>query len=184
MRGYVVLPFTMLKTALRFSRYPSYCTHTVTFRCNFKCVMCDSWKKPLEDELTVPEIREIFSQIGRLDVIKISGGEPFVRLDLADIINTIDETSSPEFIHITTNGSLKDRILKTLGALRSKRKLHVRVSIDAIGRDHDRVRGVRGAFGRRWRPWRPLWASAAGTRSTWLSTRRLSIGLGWRAILT
>jgi MoaA/NifB/PqqE/SkfB family radical SAM enzyme len=146
MRGYFILPFKVLRTALGLSRYPSYCTYTVTFRCNFKCVMCDSWKKPLEDELTVPEIEEIFSQIGRLDVLKISGGEPFVRLDLADIINTIDETSSPEFIHITTNGSLRDRILKTLGALRSKRKLHVRVSIDAIGKDHDRVRGVRGAY--------------------------------------
>lgn len=146
MRGYFILPFKMLRTALGLPRYPSYCTYTVTFRCNFKCVMCDSWKKPLEDELTVPEIREIFSQIGRLDVIKISGGEPFVRLDLADIINTIDETSSPEFIHITTNGSLRDRILKTLGALRSKQKLHVRVSIDAIGTHHDRVRGVRGAY--------------------------------------
>jgi MoaA/NifB/PqqE/SkfB family radical SAM enzyme len=146
MRAYFALPFKMLRTAFGLPRHPSYCTYTVTFRCNFKCVMCDSWKKPLEDELTLPEIREIFSQVGRLDVIKISGGEPFVRADLADIINTIDETSSPEFIHITTNGSLKDRTLKTLSAIRSKGKLYVKISIDAIGRHHDRVRGVRGAY--------------------------------------
>jgi len=140
------LPLKVLRARLGLRGSPSYCTYTVTFRCNFKCVMCDSWRKPFEDELTIPEIRRIFADVGRLDVIKISGGEPFVRSDLAEIINTIDEVSAPEYIHITTNGSLKERTLRTIGAGRSKRKLHLKVSIDAIGQHHDDVRGFGGAY--------------------------------------
>jgi len=146
MRGHLTLPFKMLRARLGLRGQPSYCTYTVTFRCNFKCVMCDSWKKPFADELTLPEIARIFEEIGRLDVIKISGGEPFVRADLAEIINTIDDACAPEFIHITTNGSLRERTLKTIAAIRAKRKLHLKVSIDAVGAHHDDVRGFRGAY--------------------------------------
>jgi MoaA/NifB/PqqE/SkfB family radical SAM enzyme len=110
--------------------------------------MCDSWRKPPEEELSLAEVRRIFAGIGRLDVVKISGGEPFVRADLGEIIATVDELCRPEFVHLTTNGTLTDRVVGTLTAVRPRARLHVRVSIDGLGAEHDRVRGARDAYRR------------------------------------
>ncbi len=96
--------------------------------------------------MTVDEISKIFSQIGVLDVLRISGGEPFIRKDLADIVNAIDVYCAPSLIHFTTNGILTNRIVETISRIKSLDKIHIKVSIDDIGVRHDEIRGVSGAY--------------------------------------
>jgi hypothetical protein len=57
---------------------PRFLTYIVSFTCNARCIMCDSWKKPSPEDLTLEEIEAIFRQLPALDLVRLSGGEPFV----------------------------------------------------------------------------------------------------------
>ena len=127
-------------------QHPSFVTFFVTWACNHRCVFCDVWKKTPEDEMSVVEIEKIFKQLKKLDVLRITGGEPYTRRDLSEIINIIDAVNDPTMIHITTNGINTRRIIKSLETLSNVSKVHIKVSIDDIGEKHDDIRGVSGAY--------------------------------------
>ena len=42
---------------------PRFLTYIVTFTCNARCIMCDSWKKPSPDDLELGEIERIFDEL-------------------------------------------------------------------------------------------------------------------------
>lgn len=130
------------------STRPRVLTHTVSFRCNARCVMCDSWRLPRQDELSIPEIDQIYGEIPDVDVVRLTGGEPFVRKDLGDIVRLAAQHLHPRFIHITTNGFLTDRILELVETRSTVTPLHILVSIDGVGDKHDEVRGVPRSYER------------------------------------
>ncbi|HVR63081.1 MAG TPA: hypothetical protein VMU50_14360, partial [Polyangia bacterium] len=53
---------SVARTRLGRRDQPRLLTYIVTFRCNARCVMCDSWRKEGEGELTLPEIARIYRQ--------------------------------------------------------------------------------------------------------------------------
>jgi MoaA/NifB/PqqE/SkfB family radical SAM enzyme len=125
---------------------PRMLTYTVTFACNARCVMCDSWRKPPEDELTIAEIEHIFAQMPKLDVVRLTGGEPFVRKDLLEIGSLAIRHLRPIVLHVTTNGFLTDRIVEFAERRPQRPLLHLLVSIDGVAEEHDRIRGHRHAW--------------------------------------
>jgi Fe-coproporphyrin III synthase len=139
---------TIVFNRLRLDQMPSFVTYLVTLRCNSKCGFCDVWKLGAneKDELSLQDVTAIFRQIKNPDVVRITGGEPFLRKDLAAVINTIDEVSRPGMIHITSNGFLTDRVVETMENLKHPEKVHIKISIDHIGKRHDEIRGVPGAY--------------------------------------
>ena len=137
---------TIIKNLAGVKQKPSFVTFFVTWRCNNKCVMCDVWKKEAQKELSAPEVEAIFKGLGKIDAIRISGGEPFLRSDLAEIINIIDKVSKPKVIHITTNGFLTKKITETVSKIKNPSKIHIKISIDGIGEKHDKIRGIPGAY--------------------------------------
>jgi MoaA/NifB/PqqE/SkfB family radical SAM enzyme len=120
---------------------PGWCTYLVTFRCNARCGMCDSWRMRPGGELTVPQVREIFRKVGRLDVVRLTGGEPFVRDDFAEVARAVDDTSRPAVLHITSNGSFPDRIVQFAEQFKRPRKLRFMISFDGLAAEHDANRG-------------------------------------------
>ena len=134
---------------------PNMCTFIVTWRCNLRCFMCDVWKKTDHDDMTVAQIRQVFKQIPRLDSLRITGGEPFLRRDLADISRAILEETNPAVLHVTTAGVMTERVLEYARAIGSK-KLHLKLSIDAVGARHDEIRGYRGLYDKALRTLRGL----------------------------
>jgi len=83
----------------------------------------------------------------------ISGGEPFLRRDLPQIIGLACRYLRPKIIHIPTNGiaseTIRDLTRQCLQIIRhhdSRLPLTVKPSIDGIGELHDEIRGVRGNF--------------------------------------
>ncbi len=134
---------------------PSMCTFIVTWRCNLRCFMCDVWKKTDHDDMTLGEIRAVFRQIPHLDSLRITGGEPFLRRDLADVTRVILEETNPAVVHVTTAGVLTERILEYAQAVGSP-KLHLKLSIDAVGDRHDEIRGVPGVYEKAMRTLRSL----------------------------
>ena len=70
---------------------PTSASLAVTFRCNSKCVMCDLWKKKPKEEMPAHLYRKLPSGLKYID---ITGGEPFLRKNLAKIINVLDAIQS------------------------------------------------------------------------------------------
>lgn len=124
---------------------PSMVTFIVTWRCNLRCFMCDVWKKTDHDDMTPAEARAIFKQLPKLDSLRLTGGEPFIRRDFHELVGNILEVSDPTVLHITTAGVLYERIVEFAKAFGSK-KLHIKMSIDAVGDRHDEIRGYRGLY--------------------------------------
>ncbi len=137
---------TVVKNFFGIRQLPSFVTYFPTWRCNSRCIMCDIWKKKAGYELSIGEIENIFSQLKKLSVVRISGGEPFMRDDIHNIVNTIDEVSSPKILHITTNGLMPDRIVDAVKNMHPAKRLHIKISVDSIGKSNDRIRGVPGAY--------------------------------------
>ena len=120
---------------------PRFLTYLVTFACNARCIMCDSWRKDSSDVLTLGEIANIFDQLPRMDAVRLSGGEPFVRADLPEIARLAEERLCPLALHVTTNGFLTRRIVDFCEQRSRRRPLHLLVSLDGVGSAHNQVRG-------------------------------------------
>lgn len=125
---------------------PRYLTFIVTFACNARCVMCDSWRKPSHGDLTLDEIERIFRQLPRLDAVRLSGGEPFVRSDLWEIGALAVRLLKPLFLHVTTNGFLTDRIVAFCERRPRDVPLHLLVSLDGMEAKHVAIRGRQSAW--------------------------------------
>jgi MoaA/NifB/PqqE/SkfB family radical SAM enzyme len=138
---------------------PINLTFSITNVCQSKCKTCNIWelykKEPQKrnEELTLAEIEKIFNSMGHIYVFNISGGEPFLRQDITEIIAVACKCLSPGIIHIPTNAIAKDRVeqktREILAFLREKHpqtQLTIKPSLDHIGPKHDEIRGIPGNF--------------------------------------
>jgi len=76
-----------------------------------------------------------------------TGGEPAVRNELKDIILSIHKALPRATIQLSTNGLLPDRVIGVVkNAIKDDISLDVGVSLDGIGKEHDKLRGVKGNF--------------------------------------
>lgn len=139
---------SILLNKIRTPHPPSFITYMTTWRCNGRCIFCDIWKRdPAQaEELSPQEVGKLFQQFKTVDVLRITGGEPFLRKDIAEVIDQADNACAPGMIHLTSNGLLTKRIVETVEHVENPRKLHIKISIDSVGKKHDEVRGVQGIY--------------------------------------
>jgi MoaA/NifB/PqqE/SkfB family radical SAM enzyme len=104
------------------------------------------------EELSLNEWEKIFRNIGNtLFWATMSGGEPFLREDLPDLVCKLYEHCRPSIINIPTNGILQERIPRFVQKIAehcSQADIVVNVSIDGIGDEHDEIRGIPGNYER------------------------------------
>lgn len=124
----------------------------VTDNCNLRCKHCFYWKE-VDNPRNAHSLEEIEiltkSLKERLDLLGITGGEPFIRNDLVDIVRLFVQNNGVKRIHIATNGLLPDltvRKTKEMLEILGKRRLTMQFSIDGFETKHDEVRGMKGAF--------------------------------------
>jgi len=134
---------------------PINVTFSVTRRCQSRCGTCMIWKAPGLPELDLPAIEAMFRSIGRTWFFNISGGEPYLRSDLPEIVRLACRHLRPAVIHVPTNALMPERIEETTRAMLEviRREspvtaLTVKPSFDGIGARHDEIRGVPGNFDR------------------------------------
>lgn len=136
---------------------PVVFTLGVTRRCNSRCIMCSIWRTKPGREPTLGEIREIFSNplLNRLETVILSGGEPTLREDLAQIVQVImDANPGIKQIGVITNGLapslVGDRVkdILDLPAYPRLRRFDIGISLDGYGDTHERIRRVPRAFDR------------------------------------
>lgn len=124
---------------------------TVTNRCNHHCAMCYYHELLNDDrtELSLDEYRKISASIEKLNILWISGGEPFLRKDLADICRIFVENNRVENIFIPTNGSNPDRISEATEQIMLENpgvKLTIMFSLEGTEKMHDAIHQNPGAF--------------------------------------
>ncbi len=135
-------------------RGPSVVILPVTYACNARCQTCAIWRRRDATEFSIDTFRDLIRdpRVGdHLEVINLTGGEPFLRRDLAGFVHEL-LAGCPKLreIGIPTNGSMPERVLRfttsMCDALPGKVTLAMTVSIDGGPVMHDSVRGVPGLF--------------------------------------
>ncbi len=120
---------------------------SVSFRCNSKCRTCDVWRKP-NDDLTLAEWDKVFASLGTAPFyMTFTGGEPFLRPDLDDLVISAYKHCKPEVITIPTNGMLTERVVEKVARMCREcptSSIGINLSLDGIGDEHDDIRGVEG----------------------------------------
>ena len=116
-------------------------TVIVTYRCNARCSMCSRYKAPSkpEEELTVETIRKL----PQMNFVNVTGGEPFIRQDLENIIREL--YTKTDRVVISTNGFFTDRILVMCEKFP---KLGIRISIEGLEETNNAIRGLPDGFNR------------------------------------
>jgi MoaA/NifB/PqqE/SkfB family radical SAM enzyme len=103
-----------------------------------------------DGDLSLAEIESIYKQLPRLDAVRLTGGEPFVRKDLPQILELAQQHLKPLGVHITTNGFLTDRIVELCENRSKKNILQLMVSLDGVEDKHNFIRGNTNAFRCAW----------------------------------
>lgn len=113
----------------------------ITYRCNARCNMCDCFKYPTkpEEEMTL----DVIEKLPEMAFTNITGGEPFIRKDLRDIIRVIHKKTNR--IVISTNGYFTDRILALCDEFPD---IGIRISIEGLMEANDKIRGIPDGFER------------------------------------
>ena len=126
-----------------------HCNLQVTYRCNFKCQICDFWKETHDpaDELTVDDVRTIGKKLNRLGtmIISLAGGEPLIRDDIYDVITILN--SAGHFPILITNGWFVDETVARDVLRAGLQEISVSVDYRDPAR-HDAQRGRPGAWDR------------------------------------
>lgn len=124
-------------------------TVSLLYACNSRCKTCNIWKKHTAT-LKAEDYAKIFKNIGKSPYwITLSGGEPFLRKDIVDICKAIYNASQPAIINIPTNGLLTNTVIentKKIALACPKSQITINVSMDAYGKQHDEIRGVKDNF--------------------------------------
>ena len=110
---------------------------SVTDRCNLRCTYCmplDVAFKPREELLSYEEIVRVARVAAGLGIrsIRITGGEPLVRRDVADLVGQLVTIPGIEEVSLTTNGLL---LGEQAADLRRAGLHRLNVSLDALNED-------------------------------------------------
>lgn len=112
-----------------------------TYRCQMRCQMCSIWKYPSDPKLEI-SARDL-EILPKLKFVNITGGEPFQRKDLSDIVAVAFE-KAPRVV-ISTSGWHYDKIIDLA---KEYPDVGIRVSIEGLSQLNDELRGRSGGFDR------------------------------------
>ena len=116
----------------------------ITYLCNSRCKMCNIWRKKPQKELNPEEYLKLPKS---LKDINISGGEPFLKNDLVEIIQNVKKSCPKARIIISTNGFLPEIIYRRMEKiLEIDSNTGVAVSLDGMKKIHNEIRGIDNGY--------------------------------------
>ena len=138
---------------------PYQITFSVTTACQSLCKSCniglEYQKNPsaVKNDLTIEEIEKMFKSIGPVYFFNVSGGEPYLRMDLPKIIELACKYLKPRVIHTPTNALMPEiierktrEIMEIINKYDPSVPYTIKPSFDGYGKRHDELRGVQGNF--------------------------------------
>lgn len=118
---------------------PTDASIILTYRCPMRCRMCNIWKFPTDarQEITAADLRTLPD----LKFINLTGGEPFIRQDLPEIVEECYRHTKR--IVISTSGWFDDRVIRLAERFPN---IGIRISIEGLRQKNDELRGREGGF--------------------------------------
>jgi MoaA/NifB/PqqE/SkfB family radical SAM enzyme len=118
--------------------------------CNLTCEHCFYWRNLNQrDDLKLEEILALARDLGPIENLNLSGGEPFLRTEFAEICRFFIQNNGVEQIYVPTNGYFTERTIKALENVLEEDRLKLFVcelSIDGMPEYHNRFRGNPKSF--------------------------------------
>ncbi|MFH1365418.1 MAG: radical SAM protein [archaeon] len=119
---------------------------SVTNLCNSKCKTCSLWKnkervEPAFEDLEKFASSELFKKV---KFLTLTGGEPFLRKDISEIVKMFKEKNPKLHITILSNALLPELILKKVKEM--SKDVLITMSFNGKEETHDETRGVKGNF--------------------------------------
>jgi MoaA/NifB/PqqE/SkfB family radical SAM enzyme len=128
--------------------------------CNQTCEHCFYWRSLNQpDDLTVEELRALSAELGPVENLNLSGGEPFLRKEFAEICTMFIRGNGVKQIYVPTNGTFAERTVTSVENVLREKSLElfaVELSLDGMPEYHDRFRGMKDAFARSMETYRAL----------------------------
>ena len=120
--------------------------------CNMKCEHCFYWTHlNKRDDLTFDEIVALSNSLGPIENLNLSGGEPFLRKEFAEICRQFIHRNGVRQIYVPTNGWYSDKTVAAISTLLKEPELDLfvaEISLDGMADFHDRFRVAPGSFDR------------------------------------
>lgn len=113
----------------------------ITYRCNAHCNMCDCFRDPTKPEEEID--LETLKKLPEMAFTNITGGEPFIRTDIYDIVRLLYTKTNR--IVISTNGYFTDRII---ALCKQFPEVGIRISIEGLEETNNAIRGLPDGFNR------------------------------------
>src|SRR3989442_9933849 len=120
----------------------------VTSRCNSLCRTCfyhNELNRP--GDMTCDQIEKVSRTMPPITALWLSGGEPTLRHDASEIIDTFVRNNGVRRLIIPTNGLVKTRVFEIVDKALGEHPaldLYLNIALDGYGETHDHVRGVPG----------------------------------------
>lgn len=132
---------------LRHLRTPTAVILYVTQRCNARCAHCFYWKEidAAAPELSLDELRKLAASFRHPVCLSITGGEPFLRKDLYDVVEAFSALNRCREVAFATNGMLTARVTDTCRQVLDRLDVDlvgVQVSLDGLEHTHNAIRAV------------------------------------------
>jgi MoaA/NifB/PqqE/SkfB family radical SAM enzyme len=130
---------------------PIHLVWFITARCNLTCSHCFNRSGPVsaDVELRFDEISKIIQSLPHLLSVTLTGGEPFMRDDLLEIVKLLFRKKLTRNVLIATNGFYRDNILTITEKIlrtRSEANIFIVVSIDGDEITHDKYRNQHSSY--------------------------------------
>ena len=118
---------------------PTDASIILTYRCPMQCQMCNIWQYPTDKKEEI-KASDLVS-LPRLKFINLTGGEPFIREDLPEIVEECYRHT--DRIVISTSGWFEDRVIALAERFPN---IGIRISIEGLSGKNDELRGRKGGF--------------------------------------
>jgi MoaA/NifB/PqqE/SkfB family radical SAM enzyme len=117
--------------------------------CNLTCEHCFYWRNlNRRDDLSFDEIARLSSDLGPIENLNLSGGEPFLRPDFAEIVSLFVRNNGVRQVYVPTNAYFTERTRVALERVleESMQLFACEISLDGMPEYHDRFRGNPKSF--------------------------------------
>jgi Fe-coproporphyrin III synthase len=122
----------------------------VTSTCNSLCRTCFYWDELNQGrDLSFAQLERISSTAPQFRRLWLSGGEPFLRKELAEIIELFYRNNGVRQVNLPTNGLLPQKVEKVVAQVLERcpeLTLDLNFSLDGLANTHDAIRGVPNNF--------------------------------------
>jgi MoaA/NifB/PqqE/SkfB family radical SAM enzyme len=138
--------------ALNSTRVPSppFLILFINSICNMKCEHCFYWQNlNRRDDLTFEEMVSLSNQLGRIENLNLSGGEPFLRKDFGSICRQFIRHNKVKEIYVPTNGYYTDKTIVQIRETLKEKSLKIfaaELSLDGMPEFHDTFRVTKNSF--------------------------------------